>query len=85
MEVLQQYAAYAAREQQRAGTTKFTRSIIKPAQNLFTGVKNGKLFRKLLDGNVQGKMDAAEALLRAAECFSGVDTSVMAEMSERDV
>jgi hypothetical protein len=84
--VLHQYAQYAAAEQLRTGTTRFTRAIIKPAQNLFTGVKNGKLFRKLLDSNVQARMGAADALLRAAECFDGVDTTVtQQDRSELDL
>lgn len=66
MEVLEEYAKYAARP---THDPRATRAIIKPALNLFAGVPNGKLFRQRVDGYIAAKLPAAEALLRAAECF----------------
>jgi hypothetical protein len=82
LEVLHKYAAYTALEEQRQGTTKYIRSLIKPALGLFSGVHNGKLFRQRVDANVvTGGMTAGETLLRAAECLSYADTGDTADDS----
>jgi hypothetical protein len=80
--VLHKYAAYTALEEQRQGTTKYIRSLVKPALGLFSGVHNGKLFRQRVDANiVAGGMTAGETLLRAAECLSDADSGETPEDS----
>jgi hypothetical protein len=85
LEVLHKYAAYTALEEQRQGTTKYIRSLVKPALGLFSGVHNGKLFRQRVDANiVTGGMTAGETLLRAAECLSDADSGDTPEDSVAD-